>query len=441
MDTPPGPGPLRLIRDGISGASFIPGFFADTARRYGDVASLGLGPFRAYLVSGPDQVQQVLVDHAAHFEKGKGERRFTRRLLDTGVLGSEGAYHDRQHFLIEPTVHGKALERFADAVAGHAERTHRRWSPGRDVDAFEEMADATSAAMVEVMFGHPPGTPGAWEMSDALGEAVDALESLPAPVLPGAERLPLPANRRFDQARDRLDRLIAAQVAERRRSGSQDDLLGALVAARHPDGSGMTDEQVRDEALTVYRGHKTTGTLVCWCWYLMARHPGAEEAVLAEVDAVVGDRPPEAADVPKLEKTRRLVDEALRLFPPAWMMARRAESDTEVGGFPVPTGTTVIVSPYVVHRDPRWHPEPRRFDPDRFLPERRAGWHPYAYFPFGGGPKMCLGDEFAWFEATLFLATVGRRWRLRLVPDHPVAPAPRATLQFRDGLRVTPERR
>jgi cytochrome P450 len=437
---PPGPRGLDLLRQGVAGAGFLPGLFQRVAGEHGDLARIGVGPLGLYLVSGPDLIQQVLVDQERSFEKGKGERRFARRLLGRGVLGSEGAFHDRQHAALVPSTHGGVLDRYAATVVEHAERLQRRWSPGRPVDAFDELGETTLRGMVQILFGDPPGTPAGSEMTEALSGAVEALESLPAPVLPGADRLPLPANRRFEEAKERLDALVARHVVDRRATGRTDDLLGALAAATLPDGSEMPAEQVRDEALSIFRGHKTTGTLVSWCWWLMARHPEAEAEVLDEIDAVVGGRLPEAADVPKLEKTRRLIDESMRLFPPAPLVARRAEVDVELDGYPIPRGSSVVVSQWVVHRDPRWHPEPRRFDPERFLPERRAGWHPFVYFPFGGGMKTCLGDEVAPFEALLILATVGRRWRLPLDPEATVVPKPLPTLQPK-GLRVLPVRR
>jgi cytochrome P450 len=203
----------------------------------------------------------------------------------------------------------------------------------------------------------------------------------------------------------------------------------------------MDDRQVRDDALSIFRGHKTVGTAVSWMWYLLSRHEEVERSVLEEVDAILGDRPPTAADYPRLDTCRRVFDETMRLFPGAWMLARRAIAEHELGGFPIPVGATVITSPYVIHRDPRHHSEPRRFDPERFLPEPRAGWHPFAYFPFGGGSRTCLGDEFAPFEAVLLVAEVARRWRLRPAPGFRVEPGPRATFVPRSGMRLLLERR
>jgi cytochrome P450 len=231
-------------------------------------------------------------------------------------------------------------------------------------------------------------------------------------------------------------------VAERRARDTPDrDLLTSIVRARNADGDAMSDRQVRDEALTIFRGHKTTGTALSWVWYLLSRHPAVERRVLEEIDSTIGERLPTAEDLDHLQFCRMVMAESMRLFPPAWMIARRAISEHHMGGYRIPVGSAVITSPYVIHRHPGVHPEPLRFDPDRFAPERHSGWHPFAYFPFGGGQKRCVGDDFATFETLLLLATVGRGWKLKLAPDHHVEPAPKATLKPRDGLHMVLERR
>jgi cytochrome P450 len=439
---PPGPRGVGLISGGIAAARFLPGFYQKVADRYGDVACIKAGPVKVFLLSSPELAQDLLVGHDDRFEKGRGERRFTHRLLGDGVLGSEGAFHQRQHDLLVPLVHGGAIHPYAPTVVEHGVRMQAGWKEDDVVDVFDLLAETTMSVMVEVLFGTSVDGPLGRELRGALVEAVDALEHLPLPILPGVGRLPLPGNRRFERARGRLDELLLEMVAGRRlgRAGNG-DLLTTLVRARHPDGTAMSDEQVRDEALTIFRGHKTTGTALSWAWYLMSQHPEVEARVLDEIDSVLGDRLPTAEDLDGLVLCRRVVAEAMRLFPPAWMMARRAIAEHEVGGYVMPVGATAITSPYVIHRDPRVHQDPRRFDPDRFAPERRKDWHPFAYFPFGGGPKKCLGDDFAPFEAILLMALVGRRWRLQLQPGHRVAPAPKATLKFRHGLRMVVEGR
>jgi cytochrome P450 len=334
------------------------------------------------------------------------------------------------------------LQRHAEVVVERGSRMQEAWTDGQIVDAFALLEETTMAVMVEALFGANVDDPFGRMLGDDLSEAIDALERLPLPVVPGAARLPLPANRRFERAAARLDERLLPMIAARRTGRAGDgDILTEFARAMHPDGEAMDDRLVRDEAMSIFRGHKTTGTAVSWTWYLLSRHPQVEARMFDELDSVLGDALPSAEDLGRLTYTRMVLDESMRLFPPAWMVARRAIAEHEADGYVIPVGSTVVTSAYVIHRDERFHPEPRRFDPERFTPGRAASRHPFAYFPFGGGPKMCLGDEFAVMEAMLLLATVGRRWRLRLAPGHVVEPLPKATLKPRHGLRVILERR
>jgi cytochrome P450 len=438
---PPGPRSRNLLGTAVGAARYLPGFLQRVAREFGDVACIVAGPASVYVLSSPELARDLLVDHEASFEKTRGELRFSRRLLEDGVLASEGEFHREQHWLLYPAIHGESLAHHGAAIVAGAERMESGWGDGDVVDAFELVSGTTSDVMIEVMFGLDVHDPAGRELASALAEAIDALERLPLPFLAISERLPLPANRRFDRAEARLDAILVPLIDLAREDGANGGMIADLARARRPDGTRMDDAQVNSEALSIFRGHKTAGTALCWMWYLLSRHPEVEAAVLAEIDAVVGDREPAAADYPALALCRRVFDETERLFPGAWLVSRRAVAGHEFGGYPVPVGASVLTSPYVIHRDERFHPEPRRFDPDRFLPERRAGWHPFSYFPFGGGSKRCLGDEFAPFEAVLMLAAIGRRWRLRPAPGRPVEPAPKATFKPRDGMWFTLERR
>jgi cytochrome P450 len=257
------------------------------------------------------------------------------------------------------------------------------------------------------------------------------------------DRLPLPMNRRFDRAKARIDATIARLIEERRRKPGGADLLSLLVSAcdTEGDGGGMTDAQVRDEAITIFlAGHETTANALAWTWYLLARNPEAEARLHAEVDAL-GGRAPTAADLPRLPWTEMVLAESMRLYPPAWIIGRRAVEPYAVGGFDVPRGSIVVVSQWVTHRDPRWFPDPERFDPERFGRAAKEARPKFAYFPFGGGPRVCIGEGFAWMEGVLVLAAIARRWRLRLVPGQIVVPAPSITLRPGNGIRMLLERR
>jgi cytochrome P450 len=255
--------------------------------------------------------------------------------------------------------------------------------------------------------------------------------------------LPVPSTRRFKAAKRRLDTIIERMIDERLENpGRHGDLLTMLLEARDEQGGGgMSQTQIRDEAMTIFlAGHETTSQALSWTWYLLSENPETEAALHDELDDVLGGRPPTVEDVSRMPYTRAVVSESMRLYPPAWSIARRALSEVDIGGYRITKGAIVIASPWIVHRDARWFPDPESFEPGRWLtedPERPRT----AYFPFGGGSRICIGERFAWMEASLLLATLASRWRLRLVPGHPVEPLPRITLRPKHGLRMTLEAR
>jgi cytochrome P450 len=259
------------------------------------------------------------------------------------------------------------------------------------------------------------------------------------------EHLPLPVFRRSRQGRAQLDAIIYGMIAERRKNPSdRGDLLSMLLMAQDEegDGGGMTDEQVRDEAMTIFlAGHETTANALSWTWYLLSGAPDVEARVHEEVDRVLGGRLPTLADLPKLSYVEQVVTESMRLYPPAWIIGRRAIDDYPVRDYIVPARGIVVVSPYLIQRDARFFDEPDRFLPDRWTPQFKASLQPFAYFPFGGGARRCIGESFAWMELVLVVSAIAQRWRLRLVPGHPVVPQPVVTLRLKHGLKVTVQRR
>jgi cytochrome P450 len=252
------------------------------------------------------------------------------------------------------------------------------------------------------------------------------------------ERLPIPVMKRFPESRDRLDRVIHRMIAEKRAEGATgSDLLSRLLAAEE-GGAGMTDQQLRDEAMTIFlAGHETTAVALSWTFYLLSRHEDVEGKLHAELDEVLGDRLPTVDDLPRLDYTRKVLSEAMRLFPPAWMIGRQAVANMELLGYDIPEGTILLTPPLLVHRDGRWFPDPLRFDPERFTEEEESKRPRYSYFPFGGGPRLCIGESFAWMEGELLLATIAQRWRPRLLPGQPAGLQPQVTLRPKGGLRVT----
>ncbi|HZB44448.1 MAG TPA: cytochrome P450, partial [Pyrinomonadaceae bacterium] len=414
------------------------------ARQYGDVAQFRIGPQKAFLLSHPDHVRDVLVTHHERFHKGRALQR-SKRLLGEGLLTSEGAHHRRQRRIAQPAFHRQRVASYGAVMVEYAARAAERWREGRTLDISEEMMRLTLAIAGKTLFDADVEQHDADEVGAALTEVMELFGYLMLPYSELLEKLPfpLPPVVRFQRARKRLDAVIYRIIDERRRSGGdRGDLLSMLLLAEDEEDAGarMSNEQVRDEVMTLFlAGHETTANLLAWTWYLLSQHPEVEARLHAELDAVLtGGRLPTVEDIPALRYTEMVVAETMRLYPPAWTVGRLAIADHEAGGYLIPKGSLVLLSQYVVHRDPRFFPDPERFDPERFTPEAKEARPPFAYFPFGGGVRRCIGEGFAWMEATLVVATLARRWRMRLAPGHTVRPAPRITLRpSKEGVVMT----
>jgi cytochrome P450 len=440
---PPGPRGAPLVGSLLEMRRDILAFFTRLAREYGDLVRFRIGPNDAYLVSHPDLIKDVLVTHQHSFMKGRG-LQWAKSFLGEGLLTSEGEFHRRQRRLSQPAFHRQRIQAYGQTMVEHTLRARERWSNGREIALDREMMALTMAIVGKTLFD-----------ADVEGEAEEIGASLttvvsffPRFTLPFAnqlQRLPLPSNRRFEEARRRLDATIYRMIAERRRSGEdRGDLLSMLLAARDEegDGTGMSDLQLRDELMTLFlAGQETTANALTWTFYQLSQNPLPEELLLAEVDQVLAGRPPSTGDLPRLHYTERVLAESMRLFPPAWGMGRRTLEEVTIGGYRLPRGAHVAMAPWVVHRDARFWPEPLRFDPERFSPEARAARAKFAYFPFGGGARQCIGEPFAWMEGVLILAAIAQRWRFRLAPGQKVEPQALITLRPRHGMRMVAEGR
>jgi cytochrome P450 len=409
-------------------------FFTKTARSYGDVARFSFGSQPAYLVSHPDFIEDVLVTSAKKFMKGIALQR-AKKLLGEGLLTSEAQMHLRQRRTIQPLFHRQQIQRFAEAMVRHALRWRDTISDGATIDVTGEMGGLTLAIVGETMF-----STNVQRDADEVREAMtDAVQSFAYAVLPGVElfeRLPIGPFMRVRKARARLDKIIHRVIAERRsQADTGRDLMAMLLAARDPENPsapGMSDQQIRDEAMTIFlAGYETTANAMAWTWHLLGISPHVEEKLHDEIRRVIGDRPPGMEDVPKLEYTRSAIAESMRLYPPAWTTGRRALEPHQIGGYEIEKDALVLTSQWVVHHDPRWWPDPLAFRPERWLPEARRPR--FAYFPFGGGSRLCIGESFAWTEAILLLATIAQRWSFS--PVTPPTPEPRITLRPR-GLQM-----
>ena len=412
------------------------GFLTRAAATYGDASHFRFGPQHFFFFNHPDLIREVLVTNARAFMKGRALQR-AKIFLGDGLLTSEGELHRRQRRLVLPAFHRDRIERYGEVMVDDARRARERWRDGEELDVAREMMRLTLSIVGKTLFDADVG-----EEADELGRALTVLMDLfPLLLSPFAElfqRLPLPSTRRFRRAMQRLDATIYRIIEERRAAGEdRGDLLSMLLLAQDEegDGGGMTDLQVRDEAMTLFlAGHETTSNALSWSWYLLSRNPDAERAMHEEIDRVCGDRLPSPADVPRLPFTEMVLAESMRIYPPAYLIGRMALEDVTIGEWRVPRGSIVIVAEIVTHRDARWFPDPLRFDPSRFTPEAKAARPKFAYFPFGGGPRICIGEGFAWMEGVLLLATIAQQWRFTGAPD--VEPLPLITLRPKGGIRM-----
>jgi cytochrome P450 len=383
-------------------------------------------------------IKDVLVTHAHKFEKGRG-LQLAKRLLGEGLLTSEGDFHRRQRRLAQPAFHRQRIMSYGKVMVECADRIAERWRDGIVFDVAPEMSRLTLSIVGKTLFDADVESEAA-EIGEALTETIRIWRMSTLPFGEWLEKLPLPSTRRFKAARARLDATIYGFIEEHRAAGvDRGDLISMLLLARDAegDGGGMTDEQLRDEAMTIFlAGHETTANALIWTWFLLAQNPDVEACLLGELKRVLSGRNPTVEDLPQLAYTEMVLAESMRLFPPAWIIGRRALQDYDVASYVIPAGSLVLTSQYVMHRDPRYFPNPDRFDPMRWSPEIRATRPKFSYFPFGGGPRLCLGEPFAWMEGVLVLATLAQRWQMELVPGHPVEPHPLITLRPKFGMRM-----
>ena len=417
-------------------------FLERMAAVYGELVQVRMGPQDIYLLNHPDYIRDLLVTHNDRFVKSRILQR-AKTLIGEGLLTSEGKFHLRQRRLSQPAFHRDRLVGYSSVMADLASDARDHIQPG-EINMDRDMMRLTLAIVAKTLFNADVKA-DAGAIARALTDVVESFDIMMLPFSEYLERIPfLPFSRKLINARRTLDAIIYRFITERRESGRDEgDLLSMLLMAQdEDDGSTMTDQQVRDEALTLFlAGHETTANALTWTWYLLSQHPEVEARMHAEIDGVLEDRLPGFNDYPSLPYTEMVFAESMRLYPPAWSVGRRSIVKHEVGGYEIPAGAIFVASQWVMHRNPKYWPDPGRFDPERFRPEAKEGRHKFVYFPFGGGPRVCIGERFAWLEGVLILATMARKWRFRLVPGHRAEPHALITLRTRYGMRMVAERR
>jgi cytochrome P450 len=425
-----------------------PAFLEKAARQCGDVARFRLVHHNAYLLNHPDWIKEVLVTHQANFTKSRMLER-ARLLLGDGLLTSEDDFHRRQRRLVQPAFHRDRLAGYAASMVDCAVRCREQWQSGAEFDVSPVMMRLSMAIVTRALFSADIDSE-ADEISGALGQVFELFEILLMPFSQWLEKLPLPSVRRFQRARDRLNQTVYRMIAERRAGGvdnDKGDLLSMLLLTQDEDDegagkSGLTDKQVRDEALTILlAGHETTANALTWTWYLLSQNPAAEAKLHAELDHVLGGRLPGLDDLARLRYTEGVFAEALRLYPPAWAIGRRARRDFHIGEYKIPAESIVLMSPWVVQRDARWFSNPLQFAPERWQTAQGESRPKFSYFPFGGGARTCIGERFAWMEGVLVIAALASRWRLRMAPDQQVETRARITLRPKYPMRMIVESR
>jgi cytochrome P450 len=435
---PPGPRGNFLVGNAAGMARGSMNFLTKCAREYGDIVYLRFFNTPICLLTHPNEIEYVLVKDPSNFVKSR-DYRALKPVLGNGLLTNDGASWQRQRKLVQPAFRHENTERYADVIIRATTQMLNTWRDGETRDIHQQMMAVTLEIVAESLFGsdvsgHASGVEQALAIFMSEYERMAGLAFL----LP--EKMPLPRSRRFRLSVKRLDKLIYQIIQERRSArGPSNDLLEMLLRSQDEEGSQMTDLQLRDEVMTLFlAGHETTANALSWTWYLLAQHPVIEARLFRELTEVLRGRVPTVADVRRLPYTEMVIKESMRLYPPAWAVGRRSVGAFDVGGYHFPAGTNVAILQWITQHDARFFPEPEKFDPARWSEEtlRKNPLPRFAYFPFGGGPRVCVGAGFAMMEAILLLATMAQRFRMTLVPNQKVKLLPSVTLRPKTGIRM-----
>jgi cytochrome P450 len=436
---PPGPKGLPLLGNLLEFRRDVLRYYLEWSREYGDAVSLNLAGWPAVLLNNPDYAEYVLVRNHRNFIKFRLFFRKVQAIFGQGLLTSEGEFWHRQRRLAAPAFHAQRVAGYGDVMVHDTVRMLADWQPGELRDVHTDMMAVTLRIAAKTLFNAEVDRDVA-DIGQAFNAVADEIAKRVRRPFLIPDTIPLPGNIRYLRGVRRIDQLVNAIIKERQRDGGDHgDLLSMLMLARDDDGKPMTEQQLRDEVITLLlAGHETTALALSWTWYLLAQHPEVDAKLAAELREVLGGRVPGVSDLPRLRYTEQVVTETMRLYPPAWGFGREALADCEIGGYTIPAGTTVIVSPWVSHRNPHYFQDPTAFRPERWDNDFAATLPRFAYIPFGGGPRICIGNRFAMMEAVLILATVAQRFRLELQSDQPVVPMPSITLRPKDGVWVKP---
>jgi cytochrome P450 len=419
------------------------GFLRKIAKEYGDIVHFKIGPIRIVLLNHPDFIKEVLSTQHRSFVKGR-PLEMAKELLGEGLLTSEGDFHKRQSRIIQPAFHRNMIESFVPAMMKCVTRLMNRWEDGMKVDMKDEMTK-TSVEIAGMTLFNSDIEHETSEISKALDTATSLFGRISLPFSEWLLKIPLPGNLRFYRAKKRLDSTINRMINERRRNKIDNgDLISILLRSQNEkvNGGGMSDQQIRDEAMTLFlTAFDTTSTALTWTWYLLSQNPEVETELHEEIDHVLNGRLPTAEDFAQLKYTRMLFGESMRIYPPSYVIPRQALEDFPIDKYIVPRGSIILMSPYLIHHDSRFYRDPEKFDPHAWDKHSHGQNSKYEYFPFSRGPRSCIGEPFAWMQGILMLASIAQLWRIKLVPDHPVELLPLINLRPKYGMMMTLHRR
>ena len=443
LPLPPGPKGNFLLGSARELAHSWPGHSMNCSRDYGDIVYYRFLHVPICQLTHPDHIEAVLVRNAANFSKSRdyGALKF---ILGNGLLTNEGGSWQKQRQLIQPAFRHQNIAAYAEIMADSTEKHLSHWKDGERRLVHHEMGELTLDIVAKSLFG-VKAVRDARGIGEEIAAVMERFLTQAALTFLLPDRFPIPKSPRLLRSKKRLDNVVLSIIRERRASkAAANDLLQRLLDAQDEAGTHMDDDQLRDEIMTLFlAGHETTANALTWTWYLLAQNPEVEQALAAELEKVLGGRAPALADLPRLPYVEMVLKESMRLYPPAWGIGRRAIEGFELGGFRIPAGTNVFIMQWLTHRDARFFPEPERFDPERWRddPVRKGKIPRFAYFPFGGGPRVCIGAGFAMMEATLLLATIAQRYRFTLAADAKVTPLFSVTLRPKHGLPMKLHRR
>ncbi len=440
---PPGPKPFFSFSNVINFRKDTLGFLNQLSKEYGDISFFKMGKQDMIFVNNPDLIKEIFITNSSKFIKGRA-LELAKVVLGEGLLTSEKEFHTRQRRIIQPSFNHKRINYYGTIMADYAEKYRDKWKDGEIIDIDKEMMNLTLDIVCKTLFDTDMESDTRL-IQENLTVALEMFMEITNPFRAILSKLPIPKTLRFEKARKYLDETIMGIIQERRKSEhDRQDLLSILMKLHDEEGdkTGMTDRQIRDEVMTLFiAGHETTSNLLTWTFYLLSQNPEIEEKFYQELEQVLGKRLPTPEDIPNLPYTKKVLTESMRIYPPAWIVGRRNIEEYEIKGFKVKPMTVFLVSQYIMHHNPKYFPQPEVFNPDRWTEEFKGELPRFAYFPFGGGPRLCIGENFAWTEGTLLLSIIAQKWKMKWIPDHPVELSLLITLRPKNGMKMVLEKR